>query len=321
MRSMPASALAVPRTGQRLFVLALLLLFAVVAAQYAYKIRDNLHRSAFLCWREQILQLESVDIYRAYQYPNPPIMALMLRPLAELEPLTGALLWFFLKVSMALLSLAAVFRLVETEAMPFPPWAKALAAVLSLPPLIGDLAHGNINILILFLTIAALYAWRRGYDLLAGIVLALAICCKVTPALFVPYFLWKRQWRLVAGCGVGLGLFLFELPGAALGWHENLSRLESWANQMVVPFVVHGAVPTEHPNQSLPAVGHRLLTPSPSFCAYPNDVYTPTQYHNFADIGKEGARWMIRGTQLLFTILVLLVCRASTKSRGGSHLA
>src|SRR5260370_2083446 len=125
MRSMPASALAVPRTGQRLFVLALLLLFAVVAAQYAYKIRDNLHRSAFLRWREQILQLESVDIYRAYQYPNPPIMALMLRPLAELEPLTGALLWFFLKVSLALLSLAGGFLLIETETAPFPSCAES----------------------------------------------------------------------------------------------------------------------------------------------------------------------------------------------------
>src|SRR5258708_20306112 len=136
MRSMPASALAVSRrrTGQRLFVLALLLLFTAVAAQYTYKIKDNLHRSAFLRWREQILQLESVDIYRAYQYPNPPIMALMLRPLAELEPLTGALLWFFLKVSLALLSLAGAFRLTETQPAPFPPCAKPSPPILILPP-------------------------------------------------------------------------------------------------------------------------------------------------------------------------------------------
>jgi hypothetical protein len=280
-----------------------------------------LRRSAFLRWRDQILQLETVDIYRAYQYPNPPIMALMLRPLAKLEPLTGALLWFFLKVSMALLSLAAVFRLIETETQPFPPWAKAVAALLSLPPIIGDLSHGNVNILILFLTIGALYAWRRGYDLLAGITLALAICCKVTPALFVPYFLWKRQWKLVAGCGVGLGLFLFEIPGAALGWHENLARLESWTAQMVSPFVLHGVVTSEHPNQSLPGLVHRLLTHSPSFCDYPNDVYTPTEYHNVANIGKEGARWLIRGAQTLFAVLVLLSCRAAMKPRGGWQLA
>ena len=125
----PALSASYRVTGQRLFVLALLLLFVVVAAQYTYKIKDNLRRSAFLRWRDQILQLETVDIYRAYQYPNPPIMALMLRPLAKLEPLTGALLWFFLKVSMALLSLAAVFRLIETESQPFPPWAKAVAAL------------------------------------------------------------------------------------------------------------------------------------------------------------------------------------------------
>ena len=112
------------------------------------------------------------------------------------KPLAAALLWFYLKVGMTLLALHWVFRLVERHERPFPTWSKVLATLLSLRPIVGDLSHGNVNLFILFLVVAALYAFHRGRDITAGIVLALAVCCKVTPALFVPYLIWKRAWRL-----------------------------------------------------------------------------------------------------------------------------
>ena len=34
--------------------------------------------------------------------------------------------------------------------------------------------------------------------MLAGLILALSISYKVTPALFIPYFVYKRSWRTVA---------------------------------------------------------------------------------------------------------------------------
>src|SRR5438128_10949342 len=102
---MDASALtARPAHGRRLFVLALMLLFAALGAQYTFKALH--HRSAFVRWREQILQLDSgTNIYERFAYPNPPVMALLLRPLAEMEPVAGALTWFCLKTVMPLLAL------------------------------------------------------------------------------------------------------------------------------------------------------------------------------------------------------------------------
>jgi len=35
-------------------------------------------------------------------------------------------------------------------------------------PFLSDLHHGNNNLLILFLIVAALEAWRKGYDVLAA---------------------------------------------------------------------------------------------------------------------------------------------------------
>src|SRR5438270_4165991 len=179
---------------QRWFAAGVLLFFLLLSIQYTLKVHDHNRdtRSAFLRWREQVLALpDGVNIYEKFNYPNPPIMALVLLPLMQLPPLAGSLLWYYLKVLLALASLWAVFRLTEQPGRPFLPWAKLLVVLLSLRPIMGDLMHGNVNLFILFTVVAALYAYRRGRDVLAGTGIGLAVACKVTPALFVPYFLWK----------------------------------------------------------------------------------------------------------------------------------
>src|ERR1051325_5211652 len=99
-------------TARRGFWLALAGLFILVSAIYAHKASRN--RSAFLRWREQVLALDGgTDIYQRYQYPNPPIMALILRPFAAIEPpIAGALLWFAIKLGLAGASLWMIFRLI-----------------------------------------------------------------------------------------------------------------------------------------------------------------------------------------------------------------
>jgi energy-coupling factor transporter transmembrane protein EcfT len=149
----------------------------------------------------------------------------------------------------------------------------------------------------------------------AGIVLALAIACKVTPALFVGYWIWKRAWRAIAGCGIGLILFFFVFPSLYLGWSENLELLTSWFRQMVLPYVVGGNVTTDHPNQSLPGLVFRLLTFSPSFSTYINDIYTPVEYCNWLSLSPQVAGWIVKACMATFVGLVVWVCRTPTGDR------
>ncbi|HEX4591622.1 MAG TPA: glycosyltransferase family 87 protein, partial [Gemmataceae bacterium] len=165
-----------PRVSERGFLFLLLLLFVGVSIQYTLKTREprdgKQDRSAILRWRDQLLRLDDGgNIYDVGNYPNPPIMALMLRPLADLPPIPGALVWFYLKVGMALAAFAMTFRLCEEPGRPFPTWAKALTVLLSLRPIMSDLTHGNVNLLILFLVMLALTAYRRGLDVLSGVIL------------------------------------------------------------------------------------------------------------------------------------------------------
>ena len=317
------------KSGRAWFILGLLALFAVVSVQYSVKVLHN--RGAFTRWEDHILHsLDGAgDSAAPYNYPNPPIMAIVLYPMARMPAPWGALTWFYLKVGMTLLALLWVFRLVETPGRPFPLSARVVTVLLSLGPIIGDLHHGNVNLFILFLVVAALTAFRRRHDVLSGLLLGLAVACKLTPALFIPYFLWKRQWRVLAGCAGGLLLFLWPgfVPAAILGWDANQQQLGGWYMEMVYPFVVEGRVTSEHNNQSLPGLVSRLATHSPSFTTYikdektGQDMQTPTEFDNFVDLSSAQVRWLVKGCMALFALVVIWRCRTPTRPRGGWRLS
>lgn len=317
------------------YAIGLALFFVVLSIPYAIKARHN--GSAFQRWQPQISALgDGVDIAQRFNYPNPPIMALLLYPLARLPAAAhsiglsdrdasvfAALCWFYIKAGLTLLAFRWIFRLVEEKSHPFPLWAKCLTVVLSLRPIMSDLQHGNVNLFILFLIVAALTAYRLRRDVAAGLVLGLAIACKVTPALFVPYFLWKRSWKALAGCVAGLALFLWPglVPALFMGWEPNEHHLVSWYYDMVHPFVIEGKVTSEHHNQSLPGLVARLATHSPSFSTYVNDIYTPTHYDNLFNFSLRQASWLVKGSMGLFVLMVVWVCRTPTMPREGWRLS
>ncbi len=171
-------------------------LIALVAAViHSSKAADD--RSAFIRWHPQVAEFwQGVNIYQTRYFPNPPILPIALTPFTTLPPVTGALCWFAFKVVLAGVSVVLCLRMVRPVDHPAPSWFLAGVLLFCLRPFLSDLHHGNNNLVILFLIVAALEAWRRGYDILAGLVLALAISFKVTPALFVLYFAWKRSCAL-----------------------------------------------------------------------------------------------------------------------------
>jgi hypothetical protein len=310
-----------PARRQGWLIVGLLLFFFLLSIQYSYKAVAG--RSAFVRWRSQIEQLDDVDIYQQFNYPNPPIMALLLEGLMRLPPLAGSLAWFYLKVGMALFAIAWVFRMVETPEAPFPLWAKVVTVVLSLRPIMGDLAHNNVNLFVLFLVTGSLFAYQRDRDLVGGAVMGLAIACKVTPALFIPYFLWKRAWKTLAGCGLGLALFLVVIPGIFLGMDRNRELLVSWNKQMIEPFVVNGVVTSEHNNQSLPGLAFRLATRSPAFSKFDYDSYryVPQEYCNLWSLEPGMVHGFVKGCMVLFAMAVIWACRTPTTCRVGWRLA
>jgi hypothetical protein len=310
-----------------LFAAALVAIIAITAVRATAKAlkpgrTGEQSRTAFLRWRPQIQALDQgTDIYRTFNYPNPPIMALILKPLTQLPPIAGMLTWFAVKALMALLMAAMVFRLIEADGTTIPDWTKALAITLSLHPIIGDLTHGNVNLFIAFLIAAALDCYRRQRDFAAGLLVALAIACKITPALFVPYFIWKRAWKTLLGIGVGLCLWWAIVPGAVLGFDYNRTLIVSWFDGMVKPFLIDGQVTSEHHNQSLPGLLTRLLTDRPSFVDYAEDDGHPIAAgtNTIVNLGPHAVDVLVKTAMLAFAVAVVWLAR--TRQRCGLAFA
>ncbi len=291
------------------------LIITISAAFYYEKAAD--HRSAFVRWRPQVLQFwAGVNIYDKMIFPNPPIMPITLHPLMVLPTVTGAMCWFAIKVALTTVTLLMLFRIVRPPGTAFPPMFRSLILLLSLRPILGDLHHGNNNLLILFLIVAMYYAWRRGYDITAGLLLGLATSYKVTPALFFVYFLYKRSWRTVGWGMLGLAIFLVIIPSAVIGTNFNGECLGMWWHRMVTPFVVKGATSPIEINQSIPGVLMRLLTyVSPGQGRYD----THLDLHVMA-LPAWMVNYLIKGVVVFLLGLLAVLCRTKTNDRTDPRL-
>ena len=257
----------------------------IILATLFHALKAAEDRGAFLRWRDQILLLDQgVNIYDEMLFPTPPIVPLMLYPLMKLPPIVGAMTWFGLKVAMAAASTLMVMSLAAGPGRRFPAWAEALVWVFVARPFFSDLHHANTNLMILFLVTSALYAWVRQRDMVAGVLLALAICSKVTPALFAVYLGWRWVWSLVgdratrpafgpmprtlAALGLGFLLFLELVPSGFFGTASNHEMLATWWHRIIRPYAEGGVVGAQEVNQSMIGVLTRLTTQEPSTDRY-----------------------------------------------------
>lgn len=309
------------RRAESLILGAIALLILFLAVRTALRVADN--RSAFRRWQPQLLQIQNgADLSAQFNYPYPPITAVLLEPLALLPPIPASLLWFSAKVVMAGLAFHGIKRLIERETNPFPRSAWLVVVLCGLKPILDDLSHGNVNILILFLIVACMTAFHARRDLLAGLLLSLAIACKLTPLLLVLFFAWKRAWRVLSGVVLGLALFLWPgfVPAARLGLESHQRQLTSWYHLMVHPYLVQGKVTSEHLNQSLPGLWTRMTTRSPSFIGWHGLDEVPLRYDNLMDWSPSSARVVLLGMMFAFLILLIWTCQPSTEIRHGWRL-
>ena len=155
----------------------------ISAAFYYEKAAD--HRSAFVRWRPQVLQFWSgVNIYDKMLFPNPPIMPISLYPLMVLPTVAGAMCWFAIKVAMTTAVLLMCFEIVSRRAASFPPMFRSLILLLEPAADPGRPASRQQQPADPVPGVSMYYAWRKGWDIGAGLLLALATAYKVTPALF-----------------------------------------------------------------------------------------------------------------------------------------
>jgi|SRR5271156_375557 len=146
-----------------------------------------------------------------------PITALVLIAPFSLLPWNFAYgLWFATNLALFAIMLCALMALAGFSYRE-PAAILLVAATLALAPFHTGFVTANVTLAAVELSVIAIWSGRRGYDVSAAVLLAIAAGLKPQIGLcFLLYYLLRRRWRI---CGVGLSL----LAGiAALG----LLRLE-----------------------------------------------------------------------------------------------
>ncbi|MDH4098161.1 MAG: DUF2029 domain-containing protein [Nitrospira sp.] len=132
-------------------------------------------------------------------YPYMPTGAMYFSMLALVDQKTGLALRYITAVGCLWLTCVLLHRMLRDRFEETPHTNltfSVIAIILAGQFILYDFDDGGPHTILLGMIIGAVYAVWRGREKLGAIWLGLAIALKVTPGLFLLFFLWKRQWRM-----------------------------------------------------------------------------------------------------------------------------
>jgi len=224
-----------------------------------------------------------------------------------------ALSYNMLKVLAVVAAVLMGARLVSHGARRPPDWVVLLGLVWGLPMIVADIQHGNTNDFVLAGVMCHLWLFRRGRVWLSGLPLAAAICLKMTPAMFLLYWLYQRSWKVLAGAVVWLVALSVVAPAAAVGPGRYATLVSTWGRNLIGPGLLKGSWYPEHINQSLSGVVSRYFLEGRDGDVYwgpDDDPYYQTAEHGWitlVPLSPAAAKWVLRAGQLLIVALMAWV--------------
>lgn len=233
-----------------------------------------------------------------------------------------------LSYTLAIAALVAVVRGWGKLAGPQPgnaraDWTAALVTFgLSIGLIQRDLDECGLQILLLFMLTAGALALRGGRLATAGGWLALAATYKSTPILFLPFLLWKRQWRAATWMALVV-VALNVAPAMYLGtstmlYGNRLFLTQTWLISQLPDPTQNGVERAKAQNQSLVAVGARYLMTFDSH--HPAYVDHPG-YLQFGRHSGESATRIIKVGLMLFAVALAWRCRPTSSDFANSDFA
>ncbi len=221
-------------------------------------------------------------------YLYPPTFAILLQPALLISPYAGSLLWFGVNLGLLLIGVGILLRQSNLSDH------RMRAALLLLPilftPVLMTFYLGQVNILIFLLIVLVWLTFVQGHGYTAGALLALSAWIKLWPIVLVAYFVWKREWKVVAGAIIGalvIGMLTFALAGVEQTTSFFTDRL---------PEISQGTEPgIDHLNQSISGFFAKLFAPSSQY-VYPL-IQSPI-------LAKQGSRIAV----LVLMVTTIILC-------------
>ena len=138
----------------------------------------------------------------------PPLAALLFLPLGFFSYGTAKIVFSAL-ILVSLIGLCLLFAKKRKDGLSTP--GEAFLFVTCSFPLLATFERGQIDLVIVLLTWLSFHFYRSQKLVQSALLLGLAICIKIFPAIVIIYYLIKRQFR-VAAYAIASTLILFSLP-------------------------------------------------------------------------------------------------------------
>lgn len=136
-----------------------------------------------------------------YCYMYLPTTGVYFAPLLMLDRNPSLALRYAVAIGCVVLTVILFHRMLCGSSV-VPPWSRLLmgvgAGALTLQFVLNDLDDGGPHLMLLGILAGSVYAIWVGRERLGAALMGFGIVLKITPALFVLFFLWKRQWRLAS---------------------------------------------------------------------------------------------------------------------------
>lgn len=202
-----------------------------MAAAYVVRVRGGM--ADFAVYYRAGQRLEAGEsLYRTsdghYMFKYLPASALLFVPLSHLSFDGAKAAWF----AISLLALACCFVLVcELVPTPHRRFFLVLSGLVLAKYLLHELRLGQINSVVMAVMLLAVHSLSRPpgarRDAASGVLAGVATALKPYAAVFLPYFLVKRNWVAAAATGATL-LAAVCLPVLFYGMHGNVQALRDW---------------------------------------------------------------------------------------------
>jgi hypothetical protein len=219
-----------PNRSRALSLAACIILAALLAVAYPLKVQKDMSDFG-VCYKagQRIVSAEALykasDGHRQYKYA--PVAADFYVLFGMLPWRVAKLLWYILTLGL-LAGLAAIsYRILPQPKKP-PLVLLGLTFLVMAKCLGRELQLGQVNILILFLLVGMSALFLAKKDLDAGALWGISLFFKPYALVFLPYFLLKKRFRVLAG-GAAVVLAGLMLPIVNFGFRGNLLAIKEWA--------------------------------------------------------------------------------------------
>lgn len=193
-------------------------------------------------------------------FKYPPIVGLVFYPFSFLEENPAAIVWYAVNFILILLFFYWASRIIFDADFSNRQknWVYFLSVLFTLRIFMQNFDEGQVNILMLSMLTLALFLLKKRKRFSASLALAFSVLIKYMPLIFIPYFLFKKRFKLVFYFCLSL-FSLVLLPAFFLGFNYNLFLQKSFFPFLCRTSLDWGSVST-HANQSLAAMVFRYFS-------------------------------------------------------------